>query len=160
MQEDLEDPEKELGQEGKKALKRDAETLGTSRKPNKTKLEKSLEMLCDSFKEATEMEMQQQQKIEEERHKREMEIQLKLRQLEMERRREERQHELSVLQLLSRQAPMAAFLVSQNFSQSYQNDGFIFRNNAGCSLLAYATEIKVVVVLISMNFTEHGKQCR
>ena len=117
MQEDLEDPEKELGQEGKKALKRDAETLGTSRKPTKTKLEKSLEMLCDSFKEATEMEMQQQQKIEEERHKREMEIQLKLRQLEMERRREERQ--LSVLQLLSRQAPMAAFLVSQNFSQSY-----------------------------------------
>ena len=117
-------------------------------------------MLCDRFKEAIEMEMQQQQKIEEERHKREMEIQLKLRQLEMERRREERQHELSVLQLLSRQAPMAEFLVSQNFSQSYQNDGFIFRNNVGCSLLAHATEIKVVVVLISMNFTEHGKQCR
>ena len=98
MQEDLEDPEKELRQEGKKALKRDAETLGTSRKPTKTKLEKSLEMLCDSFKEVTEMEMQQLQKIEEERNKREMEIQLKLRQLEMERRREERQHELSVLQ--------------------------------------------------------------
>ena len=36
----------------------------------------------------------------------------------------------------------------------------IFRNNAGCSLLAYVTEIKVVVVLMSMNFTEHGKQCR
>ena len=159
MQEDLEDPEKELGQEGKKALKRDAETLGTSRKPNKSKLEKSLEMLCDSFKEATEMEMQQQQK-KKKRHKREMEIQLKLRQLEMERRREERQHELSVLHLLPRQAPMAAFLVSQNFSQSYRNDGFIFRNNAGCSLLAYATEIKVVVVLISRSFTEHGKQCR
>ena len=47
MQEDLEDPEKELGQEGKKALKRDAETLGTSRKPNKSKLEKFLEMSCD-----------------------------------------------------------------------------------------------------------------
>ena len=117
-------------------------------------------MLCDSFKEATEMEMLQQQKIEEGRHKSEMEFELKLRQLEMERRREERQHELSVLQLLSRQTPMAAFLVSQNFSQSYQNDGLIFRNNAGCSLFAYATEIKVVVVLISRNFTEHGKQCR
>ena len=70
-------------------------------------------MLCDSFKEATEMEMLQQQKIEEGRHKSEMEFELKLRQLEMERRREERQHELSVLQLLSRQTPMAAFLVSQ-----------------------------------------------
>ena len=58
MQEDLEDPEKELGQEGKKALKRDVETLGTSGKPNKTKLEKSLEMLCDNFKEATVMDMQ------------------------------------------------------------------------------------------------------
>ena len=100
--------------------------MGTSRKPKKTKLEKSLEMLCDSFKEATEMEMLQQQKIEEGRHKSEMEFELKLRQLEMERRREERQHELSVLQLLSRQTPMAAFLVSQNFSQSYQNDGFGF----------------------------------
>ena len=88
MQEDLEDPEKELVQEGKKALKRDAETLSTSRKPNKSKLEKSLEMLCDSFKEATEMEMQQEEKKK--RHKREMEIQSKLRQLEMERRREER----------------------------------------------------------------------
>ena len=44
----------------------------------------------------------------------------------MERRREQRQHELSVLQLLSQQAPMAAFPVSQNFSQSYQNDGFGF----------------------------------
>ena len=30
-------------------------------------------MLCDSFKEATEMEMRQQQKIEEERHKNGME---------------------------------------------------------------------------------------
>ena len=117
----MEDPEKELGQERKKALKRDVETLRTSRKPNKSKLEKSLEMLCYSFKEASEMEMQQQQK-KKKRHKREMEIQLKLRQLEMERRREEKQHELSVLQLLSRQAPMAAFLVSQNFSQSYQNE--------------------------------------
>ena len=27
-------------------------------------------------------------------------------------------------------------------------------------LLAYATEIKVVVVLMSINATEHGKQCR
>ncbi|CAH3044597.1 unnamed protein product, partial [Pocillopora meandrina] len=73
------------------------ETLSTSRKPKKTKLEKSLKLLCDSFKEATEMEMKQQQKIEEERHKREMEFQWKLRQLEMKRRRKERQHELSVL---------------------------------------------------------------
>ena len=84
---------------------------------------------------------------------------------------------------------MAAFPVSQNFSQSYQHNGFschtpnnrssvdtssssgsfdetssylqlqvqgtllIFRNNAGCSLLAYVTEIMVVVVLMSMNFT-------
>ena len=94
---DLKDLEKDPGQEGKKALKRDAETLSTSRKPKKAKLEKSLKLLCDSFKEATEMEMKQQQKIEEERHKREMEFQWKLRQLEMKRRRKERQHELSVL---------------------------------------------------------------
>ena len=57
MREDLKDPEKEPGQEGKKALKRDAATLDTSKKPKKTKLEKSLEILCDSFKEATKMEM-------------------------------------------------------------------------------------------------------
>ena len=79
------------------------------------------------------MEMLQQQKIEEGRHKSEMEFELKLRQLEMERRREERQHELSVLQLLSRQAPMAAFPVSQNFSQSYQNDGFGFSTPSNSS---------------------------
>lgn len=71
---DLKDLEKDPGQEGKKALKRDAETLSTSRKPKKTKLEKSLKLLCDSFKEATEKEMKQQQKIEEERHKREINI--------------------------------------------------------------------------------------
>lgn len=92
VQVDLKDLEKDPGQEGKKALKRDAETLSTSRKPKKTKLEKSLKLLFDSFKEATEMEMKQQQKIEEERHKREMEFQWKLRQLEMKRRRKERQH--------------------------------------------------------------------
>ena len=78
--------------------------------------------MCNSLKEATE----QQQKIKDERHEREMEFQLKLRQLEMERRREERQHELPVSQLLSRQVPMAAFPVSKNFSQSYQHDRFGF----------------------------------
>ena len=60
--------------------------------------------------------MQQNLKIEEERQRREMEFYLKLRQLEMERRREERQHELSVLQILSRQAPVTAFPLS------YQHD--------------------------------------
>ena len=78
-------------------------------------------MLCDSFKEATEMEMRQQQKIEEERHKNGMEkngISVEVKATEMERRREERQHELSVLQLLSRQAPMAAFPVSQNLARA------------------------------------------
>ena len=38
---------------------------------------KSLEMLCESFKKATEKEMQQNLKIEEERQKREMEFHLK-----------------------------------------------------------------------------------
>ena len=33
---------------------------GYFKKAKETKLEKSLEMLCDSFKEATKMEMQQQ----------------------------------------------------------------------------------------------------
>ena len=55
-----------------------------------------------------------------------MEFQLNVRQLEIERRQAERQQELPVLQLLSRQAPMAEFTVSQNFSQSYQHDGFSF----------------------------------
>ena len=129
----LQEPEKEPGKEGKKALKRDAATLGTAKKTKKTKLEKSLEMLCESFKEATEKEMQQNLKIEEERQKREMEFHLKLRQLEMERRREERQHELSVLQILFRQAPSTAF------PSSYQHDGFGFpavpgnRPNTGSS---------------------------
>ena len=68
--EDLKDPEKEPGKKGKKALKRDATTLGTSKKAKKTKLEKSLEMLY-------EMEMQQQLKIYEGRHKREISVTVK-----------------------------------------------------------------------------------
>ena len=48
--EDLQEPEKEPGQEGKKALKRDAATLGTAKKSKKTKLEKFLEMLSESCK--------------------------------------------------------------------------------------------------------------
>lgn len=43
-----------------------------------------------------------------------------LKQQEMEQRWEERQHELPVLQILSRQAPMTAF------PSSYQHDGFGF----------------------------------
>lgn len=64
-----------------------------------------------------------------------MEFELNVRQLEKERRQAERQHELSVLQLLSRQAPMAAFPVSQNFSQSYQHDGFGFHTPSNRSIV-------------------------
>ena len=87
MLEDLQEPEKEPGKEGEKALKTNAATQGTTKKTKKTKLEKSLEMLCESFKEATEKEMQQNLKIEEEHQMREIEFHLKLRKLEMERRR-------------------------------------------------------------------------
>lgn len=45
-------------------------------------------------------------RTEEERHKREMALQLEQAKIEAERRRQERQHELAVLQLLTRNAYM------------------------------------------------------
>ena len=44
--------------------------------------------------------------MEEERHKREMALQLEQAKIEAERRRQEREHELAVLQLLTRNAYM------------------------------------------------------
>lgn len=70
----------------------------------RTKLERSLELLCDKMITSAASEMDRFFKIEEERHKREMALQSEQTKIEAERRREERQHELAVLQLLTRNA--------------------------------------------------------
>ena len=67
----------------------------------KTKLEKSMEVLSRSFRQAAEMEAEGFVKMEEMRHKREIDYQLKMKELDNERRREERKHELAIFQLLA-----------------------------------------------------------
>ncbi|CAH3170148.1 unnamed protein product [Porites lobata] len=74
--------------------------------PKKTKLEKSLEVLCDKMVSSSASEMDRFFRMEEERHKREMALQLEQAKIEAERRRQEREHELAVLQLLTRNAYM------------------------------------------------------
>lgn len=67
----------------------------------KTKLEKSIAMLSDSFKDAAEREMDMLMKLEQMRHKEMLEHEIRLKELDNERRREERQHELMLLNLLN-----------------------------------------------------------
>lgn len=67
----------------------------------KTKLEKSMEVLSRSFRQAAEIEAEGFVKMEEMRNKREIDYQLKMKELDNERRREERKHELAIFQLLA-----------------------------------------------------------
>lgn len=73
----------------------------TSKKQKKTKLEKSLEVLTEGFRQVTEKETEGFLRLEELRHKREMDYQIKMKELDNERRREERKHELAIFQLLA-----------------------------------------------------------
>lgn len=73
----------------------------TSKKQRKTKLEKSLEVLTEGFRQVTEKETEGFLRLEELRHQREMDYQIKMKELENERRREERKHELAIFQLLA-----------------------------------------------------------
>ena len=72
-----------------------------SKKERKTKLEKSIAVLSDSFKDAAEREMDMLMKLEQMRHKEMLEHEIRLKELDNERRREERQHELMLLNLLN-----------------------------------------------------------
>ncbi|XP_068739193.1 transcription initiation factor TFIID subunit 7-like [Montipora capricornis] len=68
-----------------------------SKKERKTKLEKSMAVLSDSFKDAAEREMDMLMKLEQMRHKDMFEHEMRLKELDNERRIEERQHELMLL---------------------------------------------------------------
>ena len=72
-----------------------------SKKERKTKHEKSIATLSDSFKDAAEREMDMLMKLEQMRRKEMLEHEIRLKELDNERRREERQHELMLLNLLN-----------------------------------------------------------
>ena len=72
-----------------------------SKKERKTKLEKSIAVLSDSFKDAAEREMDMLMRLEQMRHKEMLEREIRLKELDNECRREERQHELMLLNLLN-----------------------------------------------------------
>lgn len=72
-----------------------------SKKERKTKLEKSVAVLSDSFKDAAEREMDMLMKLEQMRHKDMLEHEMRLKELDNERRREEQHHELMLLNLLN-----------------------------------------------------------
>lgn len=72
-----------------------------SKNERKTKLEKSVAVLSDSFKDAAEREMDMLMKLEQMRHKDMLEHEMRLKELDNERRREERHHELMLLNLLN-----------------------------------------------------------
>ena len=71
-----------------------------SKKERKIKLEKSIAVLSDSFKDAAEQEMDMLRKLEQMRDKEVLEHEIRLKELNNKRRREERQHELMLLNLL------------------------------------------------------------
>ena len=74
----------------------------------KSKLEKSIELLGNSFRAASEKESEMMMKIEQNRHKEMLEHDIRLKELDNDRRREERQHELMLFKMLSQnrnQAP-------------------------------------------------------
>ena len=66
-----------------------------SEKERKTKLEKSIAVLSDSFKDAAEREMDMLMKLEQMRHKEMLEHEIRLKEVDNDNnhRREERQHE-------------------------------------------------------------------
>ena len=72
-----------------------------SKKERKTKLEKSIAVLSDSFKDAAERELDMLMKLEQMRQKEMLKHEVRLKELDNERHREERQHELMLLNLLN-----------------------------------------------------------
>ena len=75
--------------------------VSTSKKQKKAKLEKSLEVLNEGFRQVAEKETEGFLRLEELRHRREMDYQLKMKELDNEQRREARKHELAIFQLLA-----------------------------------------------------------
>lgn len=86
---------------GKEECKPYVKKSKVSEKERKTKLEKSIAILSDSFKDAADREMDMLMKLEQMRHKEVLEHEIRLKELDNERRREERQHELMLLNLLN-----------------------------------------------------------
>ena len=86
-------------------------------KGRKTKLEQSISMLRDSFKDAAEQEMEMLVKLEQIRHKEMLEHEIRMKELDNVRRREERQHELLTAQ----------YFKQQQKSISTPKDGFLSR---------------------------------
>ena len=107
-----------------------------NQKDKKTKLEKSLELLNKGFKEVAVKETQRFIKLEEMHHQQDLEYQLRIRELENQRR-EERQHELTIFQLLaqrpqqSRYTPSSVPTSSIHFASPFQ--GFHAADNISVS---------------------------
>lgn len=95
-EEEKQEEEKQEGEKQEVAMK-----LMKRKIPNKTKLEKSIEVLSNGFLAAAEKEAETMITIEKMRHKERLEHEIRLRELDNERRWEERQHELLLLNLLS-----------------------------------------------------------
>ena len=84
----------------------------------KSKLEKSIELLGNSFIAASEKESEMMMKIEQNRHKEMLEHEIRLKELDNDRRREERQHELMLFKMLSQNRNQAPPQEEINFNPS------------------------------------------
>ena len=84
----------------------------------KSKLEKSIELLGNSFRAASEKESEMMMKIEQNRHKEMLEHEIRLKELDNDRRREERQHELMLFKMLSQNRNQATPQEEINFNPS------------------------------------------
>ena len=71
-----------------------------SKKIKKTKLERSIELLSESFTNASKREADMMMLLEEKRHKQMLDHELRMKELDNERRREERNHEMLLVQMM------------------------------------------------------------
>ena len=71
-----------------------------SKKVKKTKLEKSIELLSESFTNASKREVDMMMQLEEKRHKQMLDHEIRMKELDNERRREERKHEMLMVQMM------------------------------------------------------------
>jgi uncharacterized protein with gpF-like domain len=92
--------EEEKQDEKEIALDKEKKGIFKSKKIGKTKLEKSIELLSESFTNASKREADMMTQLEEKRHKQMLDHELRMKELDNERRREERNHEMLLLQMM------------------------------------------------------------
>ena len=110
-----------------------------SNKVKKTKLEKSLEMLTESFANTSKRETEMMIQLEERRQKATLDHELKMKELDNERRREERQHEILLYQMMCNNRYFGPAQQEQNFNSNtmYTNPVVQYNQQDGSSQSTY-----------------------